>query len=62
MSTDKPEAPAMAGDPKQQIIKLLLELGPLVVFFVMNGRVGIIDATAWFMAFAILGAGLSGVD
>lgn len=38
MSEDKPAAPAMAGDPKQQIIKLVLELGPLVVFFIVNAR------------------------
>ena len=50
MSEDKSEMPAMAGDPKQQIIKLVLELGPLVIFFLVNWRAGIFTATAWFMA------------
>lgn len=33
-----------------QWLKLGLELGPLVVFFVVNGRLGILTATAVFMA------------
>lgn len=32
------------------LAKLVLELGPLVVFFVMNTRAGLFVATAWFMA------------
>jgi intracellular septation protein len=32
------------------LVKTALELGPLVVFFIANGRVGIFAATAWFMA------------
>jgi intracellular septation protein len=34
---------------KPQVIKLALELGPLVVFFIANGRADIFAATAWFM-------------
>jgi len=34
---------------RPQIIKLVLELGPLVVFFIGNARADIFVATAWFM-------------
>jgi intracellular septation protein len=34
---------------RPQLIKLGLELGPLVVFFIVNGRADIFTATAWFM-------------
>ena len=34
----------------QALIKLLIELGPLVIFFVINGKAGILVATAAFMA------------
>ena len=30
-------------------LKLALEIGPLVVFFFMNNRAGLFEATAWFM-------------
>lgn len=33
----------------RQLIKLLIELGPLVVFFVANSQAGILVGTAWFM-------------
>jgi intracellular septation protein len=59
MSEDKPATPAMAGDPKQQIITLVLELGPLVIFFLMNGRAGIFAATAWFMGAMVVSLALS---
>ncbi len=61
MSTEHPEEPALSGDPKQQIIKLLLELGPLVLFFVMNARAGIFTATAWFMAAMVVSLAISGL-
>ena len=35
---------------RPQLIKMALELGPLVVFFIVNARVDIFAATAWFMA------------
>ncbi len=58
MSEDKPAAPntpaMVQSDPKQALIKLVLELGPLVIFFIMNGRVGIIHATAWFMGAMVI--------
>ena len=34
----------------RQLIKLVVEMGPLVVFFVANSQAGIIVGTAWFMA------------
>jgi intracellular septation protein len=34
----------------RQLVKLVFEIGPLVVFFVANGRWGILPATAAFMA------------
>jgi intracellular septation protein len=36
------------------LAKLVLELGPLVVFFIMNARAGLFVATAWFMAAMVL--------
>jgi intracellular septation protein len=42
--------PEVAWDElRPQIIKLGLELGPLVVFFIVNSRADIFAATAWFM-------------
>lgn len=45
---DKADPPAPEFGAKQ-ILKLLLELGPLVVFFVFNSRADIFTATAAFM-------------
>lgn len=48
--TDKTAEPEVNWDElRPQLIKLGLELGPLVVFFIMNGRADIFVATAWFM-------------
>jgi intracellular septation protein len=52
MSDNKAETaePEMNWDElRPQIIKLVLELGPLMVFFIVNGRADIFMATAWFM-------------
>lgn len=46
-------------DLKPQLIKLALELGPLVVFFVVNARADIFAATAWFMGAMVLSLILS---
>lgn len=43
-------APAKKGTPP--LLKLALELGPLVLFFIANGRLGLINATAVFMVAA----------
>jgi len=44
---------------RPQIIKLVLELGPLVVFFIVNGRADIFAATAWFMGAMVVSLALS---
>lgn len=44
---------------KPQLIKLALELGPLIVFFVVNARADIFAATAWFMGAMVLSLLLS---
>ena len=44
---------------RPQIIKIALELGPLVVFFVANGRADIFAATAWFMGAMVVSLALS---
>ncbi|TDQ61755.1 intracellular septation protein A [Maritalea mobilis] len=44
---------------KPQLIKLGLELGPLVLFFILNGRAGIFVATAWFMGAMVVSLVLS---
>src|SRR5690606_16526820 len=44
---------------RPQLIKMALELGPLVVFFIMNGRADIFAATAWFMAAMVVSLVLS---
>ncbi|MGH7246675.1 MAG: septation protein IspZ, partial [Pseudomonadota bacterium] len=46
-TTDKPRL--------NPLLKILLDLGPLVLFFLANSRYGIFDATATFMA-AVLAA------
>lgn len=38
-----------SGELRPQLIKLALELGPLVIFFIVNARADIFAATAWFM-------------
>jgi intracellular septation protein len=47
--------------PKKHLdpwLKLALEIGPLVVFFIMNTREGLFVATAWFMAAMALSLGV----
>src|SRR4051794_21128646 len=44
---------------KPQMIKLALELGPLVVFFIVNSRADIFVGTAWFMGAMVLSLALS---
>lgn len=39
-----------AKSAENPLLKMALELGPLVVFFIANGRLGIIQATGVFMA------------
>jgi len=44
---------------KPQLIKMALELGPLVVFFIVNSRADIFVGTAWFMGAMVLSLVLS---
>jgi intracellular septation protein len=44
---------------RPQLIKMALELGPLVVFFIVNSRADIFVGTAWFMVAMVLSLALS---
>jgi len=44
---------------RPQLTKLVLELGPLIVFFVANARADIFVATAWFMGAMVISLALS---
>jgi intracellular septation protein len=57
--TEKAEPEVNWDELRPQIIKLVLELGPLVIFFIMNGRADIFVATAWFMAAMVVSLALS---
>ncbi len=46
-------------DGKSQLIKLAIELGPLIIFFFVNARAGIFTATAWFMGAMVISLLLS---
>jgi intracellular septation protein len=56
---EKTEAEVDWNELRPQLIKLTLELGPLVVFFIMNARAEIFTATAWFMGAMVLSLALS---
>ncbi len=47
--SNAPSSPAAARSPVNPFVRLFVELGPLVVFFVSNGRWGIFAGTAAFM-------------
>jgi intracellular septation protein len=48
--TEKTAEPEVNWDElRPQLIKMGLELGPLIVFFIANARADIFVATAWFM-------------
>ncbi len=60
MSDNKKEAEEVNWDEvKPQLLKLALELGPLVIFFVVNARTDIFVATAWFMGAMVISLSLS---
>lgn len=50
----KPLDAATNHKPPHPLLKLALELGPLVLFFVANGRAGLFYATAAFMVAACI--------
>lgn len=45
----QPPPKAVTGKPVSPFVRLALEMGPLLVFFVTNGQFGIMPATAAFM-------------
>lgn len=53
-NTTKPD-----GRNDNPLVKLALELGPLVLFFFANAKAGIFTATALFMAAVVISLGLS---
>ena len=55
----QPETPPQTGPNENPLIKLALELGPLVLFFFTNAKAGILTATAVFMGAVIISLGLS---
>lgn len=58
--TDSEKAPgAETPNLKKQMTKLALELGPLVIFFIVNARADIFAATAWFMGAMIISLAVS---
>jgi intracellular septation protein len=59
MSDDSKPAEINWDELKPQLIKLALELGPLLVFFFVNARLDIFAATAWFMGAMVLSLALS---
>ena len=60
LEKDQPgTAPAEAQFDRKQLIKLLVELGPLVVFFVGNSRFGIFAGTGAFMVATLVALAVS---
>ncbi|MEQ1771363.1 MAG: septation protein A [Devosia sp.] len=61
MSEEAKTAEPSWAELRPQLLKMGLELGPLVVFFVVNGRADIFAATAWFMGAMVVALVLSWV-
>jgi intracellular septation protein A len=58
-NSDKTADDASWDELRPQLTKLVLELGPLIVFFVANARADIFVATAWFMGAMVVSLALS---
>jgi intracellular septation protein len=54
MTEKTAEAEVNWDELRPQLIKMGLELGPLIVFFIANARADIFVATAWFMGAMVL--------
>jgi len=55
MASEETKAEQVNWDElRPQLIKIALELGPLVVFFLVNANADIFAATAWFMGAMVL--------
>jgi intracellular septation protein len=60
MSDSKAEKPEPTwAELRPQFVKMALELGPLVVFFIVNSRADIFVGTAWFMVAMVISLVLS---
>jgi intracellular septation protein len=62
--SDQEKMPGTSDEPqidRKQLIKLLVELGPLVVFFVGNSRFGIFAGTGAFMVATVIALATSHV-
>lgn len=57
--TSETEAQTNSDDLRKQIIKLVLEIGPLFVFFIVNARADIFTGTAFFMGAMVISLALS---
>jgi len=59
---DQNKVPGASEEPqfdRKQLIKLVVELGPLIVFFVVNSRFGIFAGTGAFMVATVIALGAS---
>jgi intracellular septation protein len=59
MAEDAKEPEVNWTELRPQLIKMALELGPLVVFFIVNARADIFVGTAWFMGAMVVSLALS---
>lgn len=60
MATEETKAEQLNWEElRPQLIKIALELGPLVVFFIVNANADIFAATAWFMGAMVVSLTLS---
>ena len=59
MTGETTETSTSTDDLRRQVIKLVLEVGPLFVFFVVNSRADIFVGTAWFMGAMVISLALS---
>ncbi|WP_374623003.1 septation protein A [Devosia sp.] len=59
MTDDSKPAEVNWSELRPQLIKIALELGPLLIFFFVNGTSDIFTATAWFMGAMVVSLALS---
>ncbi|MBK8084464.1 MAG: septation protein A [Devosia sp.] len=59
MTDDSKTAEVNWSELRPQLIKIALELGPLLIFFFVNGNSDIFTATAWFMGAMVVSLVLS---
>lgn len=59
MSKPSPDQPQEATLDHNQLLKLAVELGPLVVFFIVNSRAGIFWGTGIFMLATVIALAVS---